>query len=698
MKSNFKLCMKSFPSMSHTFRFAAGAVLGACLLSFPSCSDDDPVEGNGSGSGTSSERTISVEAGSMPVAGSLTAQYADYVAGNGLDNLVDGNERTMYSTSHNTFYVRFEGNESVFIDHYAIVSSVGVSANDPYAWILSGSSDNKTWVELDRQEAQRFNTRMLTKEYELHHTEPYQYYQLEIIENNGGDQTSIGEWVLSEGSLDPTASYSVEVKDAESMLYPVGKISSQYNDSPVLEKVTKLLDGDVTTDFSTNYDKFYIKWESYEEVYGNKYTLTASKDDASTAPRSWKFYSSTDGTQWDLQDEQTNQTFEPGETKTYFCKEVTDYSHSIPKHKYYRIDIESNNGASSTRIAEWSVGYKCRNMGDIIYLGSGFYHSEETPMGTDYSWWVRDHSTTPEILEKLQDPNFEPDETKYNYMMDNGEEYKFYWNDQIDVNLYPFGEPLPTDVNQHQIGNCSVLATFGAIAYMYPEFVKSIIHENPDGTYTVDMFTPEGDPVGVALKPTLLHPEEWRENPTWKYGVSSKNDVTAWSCLIEKAMMKYETVYDFYDNHSSANLGGMNASTTCPLYTGRGDGIVIPAGSLSAEQLNVGVKDALAKGWIITGGFSHEILTSDGVTTTGHTWTVVYPNNPSAVIAMRNPWGGCDSAPRPNMDGVLNVLNDGVTPPLVGIDIWHPGAALEYYKRLGLPIGRTECYDIPTYE
>ena len=148
MKSNFKLCMKSFPSMFHTFRFAAGAVLGACLLSFPSCSDDDPVEGNGSGSGTSSERTISVEAGSMPVAGALTAQYADYVAGNGLDNLVDGNERTMYSTSHNTFYVRFEGNESVFIDHYAIVSSVGVSANDPYAWKLSGSSDNKTWVEL----------------------------------------------------------------------------------------------------------------------------------------------------------------------------------------------------------------------------------------------------------------------------------------------------------------------------------------------------------------------------------------------------------------------------------------------------------------------------------------------------------------------------------------------------------------------
>ncbi len=698
MKLHLECLETVLSSKHHVTRFVTRIALSVCILSFTSCSDEDSDEDAGDDVGSFTERTVSVEAGSMPVAGTIAAQYADYVSGASLENVADGHERTAYSTSHKAFYLRFEGKESVFIDHYALVSSLDVSGNDPYSWTLSASRDNKSWVELDRREAQRFNTRLQTREYELEHAEAYQYYLLEIESNNGGMQTSIGEWILSEGALDPTASYSTEVKDADSMLYPVGRITSEYNDSPVLEKVTKLLDNDAETDFVTGHDKFYVSWESYEEVYGNQYTLVASEGDAASAPRSWKFYSSADGSQWELQDERANQVFEPGEAKTFHCKEITDFNQKVPMHKYYKLEIEDNNGASFTRLAEWSVGYKCRGFGDIVYLATNFTHSDETPMGTEYSWWVKDHSTTPEILEKLRDPNVEPDETKYNYITEQGTEYTFYWNDRIDVNLYPFGEPLPTDVNQHQIGNCSVLSTFAAIVYMYPEYIKSIVHENPDGTYAVDMFTPEGEPVRVGLKATLLHPEEWRENPSWKYGVSSKNDVTAWACLIEKAMMKYETVYDFYDNHSSANLGGMNASTTCPLYTGSGDGVSIPAGALSPEQLSVGVKDALAKGWIVTGGFNAENKTQDGITTTGHTWTVVYPTNSRALIAMRNPWGYCADANGSNKDGILNVLDDGVVPPTVGIDFWHPGMAYEYYERLGLPIGRTECYEVPTYE
>lgn len=690
MKLYSKYIETKFSSKYHLARLTAGFFVSICLLPLFSCSENED------GGGEPKELTVSVEAGSMPTGGRLTAQYEDFVSGAGLENVADGNERTTYSTSHKTFYLRFESRQSIIINRYVLVSSSETDGNDPYSWTLSASTDNKSWVELDKQDAQQFDERLQAKIYELANETAYQYYLLEIESNNGGNETSIGEWMLL-GAVDSTASYTIEIKNASSMLHPEGRITAEYNDSPVLEKVNKLLDNDTTTDFATNHDKFYISWESDEEVYGNLYTLVASAENASSAPRSWKFYSSTDGSQWDLQDEQTDQTFEPGETKTFYCREITDYNHKVPMHKYFKLEIESNNGASSTRLSEWSVGYKCRNFGDIIYLAGNFTHSDETPMGTDYSWWTQNHSTTPEILEKLQDPNFEPDETKYNYI-ENGVEHTFYWNDKINVNLYPFGEPLPTDVNQHQIGNCSVLSAFAAIVYMYPEYIKSIVHENADGTYSVDMFTPEGNPVRVALKATLLHPEEWRENPTWKWGVSGKNDVTTWASLIEKAMMKYETAYDFYDNHSSANLGGMNASTTCPLYTGSGDGVTIPAGSLTPEQLSVAVKDALAKGWIITGGFSEENSTPDGITTTGHTWTVVYPTNPNALIALRNPWGYCSESNGSNKDGVLNVLNDGVVPPTVGIDFWHPGEAYKYYENQGLPIGRTECYDIPTYE
>ena len=677
--------------MRRKHSFYAGAI-GAMLSLFGcfavvACSDDEEQVQTGEDQEETLNSTLSIEvnAGSMPVAGTLTVEFSDYVNGLSPANLVDGNTQSTYTTPHQAFYIHFEGEEACVIDHYSLTSSSGVSERDPYSWILYASNDNVTWEELDRQERYTFSERRQTAEFEFANETAYRYYQLEIVDNWNGAQTSINEWTLSKGPANPDIPYAVSIQQNTNMRSQTGVITSQYCDSPLGKKVDMLLDGDASTVFATGFTRFYLTWEQYEETYGNFYTLTASADDASTAPRAWKFYSSPDGIQWELQDEQTDQEFAPGETKQFFCKENTNYD-SYENQRFYKLEVEANNGGTDTQLAEWGMGYECRNVGDIMFAVGNFFYSPLTPMGRDYDGLI--NLTTPEILEQLADPNVEPDETDY------GE--GFYWNEDIDVNLYPFGEPLPTDVNQHQIGNCSVLATYASLVYMYPEYVKHIIHENADGTYTVDMFTPKGEPVAVVLKPTLLHTEEWREHPTYKYGVSSKNDVTAWSCFIEKAMMKWESVYDPYENHCGANLGGMNASLTNPLFTGRGEGFSIAPGVLSPQELQVAVNDALKKGMIVTGGFSIDNQTSEGWTTTGHTWSVTVASNPDALFAMRNPWGTCDGGDGA-MDGILNVYDDGVVPQTVGLDFWHPGAARDYYESVGLPVGRTTLYDIPAW-
>lgn len=158
--------------------------------------------------------------------------------------------------------------------------------------------------------------------------------------------------------------------------------------------------------------------------------------------------------------------------------------------------------------------------------------------------------------------------------------------------------------------------------------------------------------------------------------------------------MKWESVFALYD--SGANLGGMNASTTNPLFTGNGAGFSFAPGKLTSKQLTIVVKDALKKGMIVTGGFNTENLTEDGWTTTGHTWTAVIGNGSGALFALRNPWGNCADADD-RKDGILNIYDDQKIPPTVGIDIYMPGAAQQYYQEKGLPIGRKTIYDIPSW-
>ena len=654
--------------------------LAIAPLPFQSCSDEEteePPQEEQPSAPDPQPCSVPVSAGSMPKDGTLTAQYSDCIGNADLPKLVDGDLATAYTTPHARLSIEYDAQEAIVIDHYGLAVPATNPDADPFLWALYGSTDKKSWTTLDLQTAKSFSQREKMEEFELDNTQAYQYYKLEIQKSKGGSQTSIAEWVLSYGPLNPDIPRECVISGTSNMLSSSGILTSQYNDSPSNAHVGYLVDDNSKSDFITSHTQFYLLWQPSEKTYASYYELTASAEAPDDAPRAWKFSASYDGQSWEVLDEQTAQTFESGETKRFYCKENTNY-YNYEHYAEYRLDIESSNGTASTRFAEWNIGYECRNLGDALYRAERFNHSDQTPMGHGYEYLGDYPPTTEEQRARLLDPEEEPCAYVYDATL--------AWKPR-EVTLYPFGQPLPTDVNQHQIGNCGVLANLGALAYMYPKFIESIIHENADGTYTVDLFDPNAQPVQVCVKPTFMLFPDWE--PTWCYGTSGKNDVITWSSVLEKAIMKWKHVYI---GEGDENLGGLGAEFTNPMITGDGGGIIFPAGSLSPEQLKAVVTDAIAKGFIITGGFNQEQATGDGsgITTTGHTWSVVLSANPDALLAMRNPWGGCDGADG-RLDGVLNVFDDGKIPQTVGMDIWFPGVAAQHGS------GRTTPYDVPQW-
>ena len=56
--------------------------------------------------------------------------------------------------------------------------------------------------------------------------------------------------------------------------------------------------------------------------------------------------------------------------------------------------------------------------------------------------------------------------------------------------LYPFGEAKPADVNQHAIGDCCACAVMASVAYLFPKYIKKIVKDNGNNTFTVSLYDP----------------------------------------------------------------------------------------------------------------------------------------------------------------------------------------------------------------
>ena len=292
-------------------------------------------------------------------------------------------------------------------------------------------------------------------------------------------------------------------------------------------------------------------------------------------------------------------------------------------------------------------------------LKSSSSHSSTSPMGNHYAKYA---AATQAQKEWLADPNNQPDPK----LADVGSEYD-RWTAKT-ITLYPLnnGNPTPADVNQHAIGDCCMCAVFASFAYIYPDFIKSIITKEGTSTYIVKMFDPKGNPIDVVVDNKLLS----KSNGECAQ-VSGKNDKYNWATIMEKALMKWLTCF------KTGGLGGIGTEHAAPPFTGDGDSWAISPGKLFNGELTMVVDYALKNGMISVGGFNKGgIICGTLETVTGHAFTVMYTRQPSKYcFSMRNPWGIT------SVDGVLEIADKRTTMNTIDFRLVMPGAAAPYKRQ-----------------
>lgn len=641
--------------------FSAGLLILSLLAG--SCSAEDPIVDENEKEKeeepqTPSSYTVAINDGKadMPPGGGLiTAEFSDFAAGEHVGKLVDNDAASQFSTPHQKFYLLWNCNKPAVVNRYAVASGLGSTANDPKAWTLSASNDKQAWTQLDSRSNQSFAGRGEEKLIPFENETLYKYYRLEILSNGGGASTEMTEWSLER--------YSVEVEEGVSDLpYGGGVITPQYAFFSNGCGAGMLADCDPVTVYETPYSSFYLLWLSNETQLVNHYSLTAGGGAAGSSPVAWTLYGSTNNDNWITLDEQEGQQFaEGGETKEYLLENETEY-------KYYKLEVRANGGAASTLIAEWGMQEIYTSLDDLMGFASGYSHSDQTPMGNHYA---NRHVTTDADRAWLLEPTNEPPapaSASHLFLVD------------FPVDLYPYGTPLPADVNQHAIGNCGGVAAMASMAYAYPDFVTTLIHDNGDNSYTVSMFDPQGQPVEVAVTARFL-----TGNGSNIDAVSGKNNKATWATVLEKAIMKYNVVYKV-----NPDIGGIGSEHVIPLFTGNGDSFAFSPGKLTNRQLKQAVEASLRLGKMVIGGFNRGDLSVDGSkTVTAHAYTLMHSSSRDALFAMRNPWGGNPGVDG-TADGVLNIPDNGVIPPTIDLRIVDPGLAGNYGD------GALEPYTPPT--
>ena len=231
----------------------------------------------------------------------------------------------------------------------------------------------------------------------------------------------------------------------------------------------------------------------------------------------------------------------------------------------------------------------------------------------------------------------------------------------IDVTLFPNGEPVLSDLNQKSLNDCNTISVLSNLAFRYPSFIKSIIHQESAQSFRVDMFDPMGKPIVVRVGNRF--PFTLEGKPIL---CSGKDDQPNWSTILEKAAMKWIKVYQ----HVS-NIEGCSSEWIAPMFTGDGRSFCIQPGKLSAKDLARVITTCLDYGLIVNGGFLKEGVPLDGQKTHIYQgYSFLPPQKDGSLYSIRYSFGTGDA------NGVMNVMpTDETVPPLINLRILSPGAA-----------------------
>lgn len=222
------------------------------------------------------------------------------------------------------------------------------------------------------------------------------------------------------------------------------------------------------------------------------------------------------------------------------------------------------------------------------------------------------------------------------------------------IPLFPSGGPAPGDVQQGLLGDCSLLATIAGLASTDPDFIRRLITDNGDGTYTVRL---NGRTITVD--------DEFLATSDGQRYANERGAL--WPLVLEKAIAQYHGGYDGVRGQSpilTMEALGFDPSQWQPL----------PRTAFGQTILSAQIASALQSGRPVATGSSGAF----GMGGT-HAWSVTDLSNVDGtpVVTVRNPWGGAGMERRDGTwvygDGTPVRFEDPADADRIRLDPNHPG-------------------------
>jgi hypothetical protein len=217
-----------------------------------------------------------------------------------------------------------------------------------------------------------------------------------------------------------------------------------------------------------------------------------------------------------------------------------------------------------------------------------------------------------------------------------------------DAPLFNNGTPQASDVCQGAVGDCYLLSALADVAYNNPDYIKSMIWSNGNGTYGVRFYDVDNQkPIYVTVDDELnQYAAGWGNYWSWQV----TGDGAAWVSLIEKAYVEYAVIMN---KHAYIDVPAQNSYSS--IYGGWSNGLSAITG--------LGVKNYSAQSYSTVDQWDAEVNTTITVAVNNHTnvmydshvdtydangkhnlianhiYSVLGVDSANGNLILRNPWG-----------------------------------------------------------